>query len=91
VERDVNLVVAETVAWADIAAAIQAAAGPVLEHCRIVQVWQDAERLGAGKKSVVVTLRLRSDQGTLSGDEANRIVQAVVEACSRAVNATLRA
>jgi phenylalanyl-tRNA synthetase beta chain len=91
VERDVNLVVAETVAWADIAAAIQAAAGPVLEHCRIVQVWQDAERLGVGKKSVVVTLRLRSDQGTLSGDEANRIVQAVVEACSRAVGATLRA
>jgi phenylalanyl-tRNA synthetase beta chain len=91
VERDVNLVVAETVAWADIAAAIQAAAGPVLEQCRIVQVWQDAERLGAGKKSVVVTLRLRSDQGTLSGDEANRIVQAVVEACSRAVGATLRA
>jgi phenylalanyl-tRNA synthetase beta chain len=91
VDRDVNLVVAETVAWADIAAAIQAAAGPVLEQCRIVQVWQDAERLGAGKKSVVVTLRLRSDQGTLSGEEANRVVHAVVEACSRAVNATLRA
>jgi phenylalanyl-tRNA synthetase beta chain len=63
----------------------------MLEQCRIVQVWQDAERLGAGKKSVVVTLRLRSDHGTLSGDEANRIVQAVVEACSRAVGATLRA
>jgi phenylalanyl-tRNA synthetase beta chain len=91
VERDVNLVVADTVPWADIAAAIQAAAGPVLEQCRIAQIWQDAERLGAGKKSVVVTLRLRSDQGTLSGDDANRVVHAVVEACSRAVNATLRA
>jgi len=91
VERDVNLVVADTVPWADIAAAIQAAAGPVLEQCRIAQIWQDAERLGAGKKSVVVTLRLRSDQGTLSGDDANRVVHAVIEACSRAVNATLRA
>jgi phenylalanyl-tRNA synthetase beta chain len=91
VERDVNLVVADTVPWADIAAAIQAAAGPVLEQCRIAQIWQDAERLGSGKKSVVVTLRLRSDQGTLSGDDANRVVHAVVEACSRAVNATLRA
>lgn len=91
VERDVNLVVAETVPWADIAGAIHAAAGPVLEQCRIVQVWQDAERLGVGKKSVVVALRLRSDQGTLSGEEANRVVHAVVEACSRAVGATLRA
>ncbi|NDC54069.1 MAG: phenylalanine--tRNA ligase subunit beta [Planctomycetia bacterium] len=90
VERDVNLVVADTVPWADIAAAIRTAAGPLLEHCRLVQVWQDAERLGAGRKSVVVTLRLRSDSGTLSGDEANRVVQAVVEACGRAVGATLR-
>ena len=91
VERDVNLVVADTVPWADIAAAIRAAAGPVLEQCRIVQVWQDAERLGAGKKSVVVTLRLRSDQGTLSGEEAQRLVHAVIEACRQAVGATLRA
>jgi len=91
VERDVNLVVADTVPWADIAAAIRAAAGPMLEQCRIVQVWQDAERLGAGKKSVVVTLRLRSDQGTLSGEEAQRLVHAVIEACRQAVGATLRA
>ena len=91
VERDVNLVVAEAVPWAEIEVAIHAAAGPVLEQCRIAQVWKDAERLGAGRKSVVVTLRLRSDAGTLSGDEANRVVQAVVDACSRAVGATLRA
>jgi phenylalanyl-tRNA synthetase beta chain len=91
VERDVNLVVADTVPWADIAAAIQAAAGPVLEQCRIAQIWQDAERLGAGKKSVVVTLRLRSDHGTLSGEEAQRLVHTVIEACRQAVGATLRA
>jgi phenylalanyl-tRNA synthetase beta chain len=91
VERDINLVVAETVPWGEIATAIHAAAGPVLEHCRVVQVWQDAERLGAGKKSVVVALRLRSDSGTLSGDDANRVVHAVIEACRRAVGATLRA
>jgi len=91
VERDVNLVVAGDVPWADVAAAIEAAAGPVLEQCRVVQVWQDAERLGAGKKSILVALRLRSDKGTLSGDEAGRVVQAVIEACGRAVGATLRA
>jgi len=90
VERDVNLVVAEDVPWADIERAIRSAAGPMLEHCRVVEVWQDAARLGAGTKSVVVALRLRSDKGTLSGDDANAVVQEVVEACGRAVNATLR-
>lgn len=90
VERDLNLVVDEQVPWAGIAAAIHAAAGPLLEQCRLVQVWQDAERLGAGKKSVVVSLRLRSDSGTLSGDEAARVVEAVVAECGRRVGAALR-
>ncbi|NBW95712.1 MAG: phenylalanine--tRNA ligase subunit beta [Planctomycetia bacterium] len=91
VERDVNLVVAADVPWAAIAAAIHAAAGPLLEQCRIAEVWQDAARLGAGRKSVVVTLRLRSDTGTLSGDDANGVVRAVVESCGRAVGAAMRA
>jgi len=90
VERDINLVVDETVVWADVVVAIQGAAGPLLEHCRLVQVWQDAERLGAGKKSVVVSLRLRSATGTLSGDDASRVVDAVVKACGDRVGATLR-
>jgi phenylalanyl-tRNA synthetase beta chain len=90
VERDINLVVVETVAWAEIAAAIREAAGEILEHCRLVQVWQDAERLGAGKKSMVVSLRLRSDTGTLSGDEANRVVERVVQACRERVGAVMR-
>ncbi len=90
VERDLNLVVDEQVAWAAIAAAIHAVAGPLVEQCRLVQIWQDAERLGAGKKSVVVSLRLRSDSGTLSGDEAARVIDAVVAECGRRVSAVLR-
>lgn len=90
VERDINLVVDEGVPWAGIAAAIHAAAGPLVEQCILVQVWQDAERLGAGRKSVVVSLRLRSDAGTLSGDEAARVIDAVVAECGRRVGAVLR-
>ena len=91
VERDVNLVVADAVPWSDIEAAIHGAAGPLLEQCRIAQIWHDAERLGPGLKSVVVTLRLRSDSGTLSGEDANRVVQAAIDACRGAVGASLRA
>ena len=56
-----------------------------------MQVWQDVERLGAGKKSVVVSLRLRSATGTLSGDDAMRTIDAIVAACGQQVGATLRA
>lgn len=90
VERDINLVVDEQVSWAGVAAAIHEAAGPLMEQCRLMQVWQDAERLGAGKKSMVVSLRLRSDSSTLSGDEASRVIDAVVAECGRRVGAALR-
>ena len=89
-QRDINLVVDESVRWGDVDAAIRTAAGSLLEDCRLVQVWQDADRLGPGRKSLVVALALRSSAGTLSGDEAGRVVDAVVAACGREVNAVLR-
>ena len=91
IERDVNLIVDQAVPWGDIATAIDDGGGALLEECRLVQVWTDAERLGAGKKSFVVSLRLRSNAGTLSGEEANRTVDAVVAACGRKCGAVLRA
>lgn len=91
VERDVNLVVAEAVPWADVEAAIRAAGAGLLERTRLVQVWQDAARLGAGMKSLVVSLTLRSPTGTLSGDEAAAAVERIVAECGRRVGATLRA
>jgi phenylalanyl-tRNA synthetase beta chain len=91
IERDVNLIVEQAVPWGDIATAIDDGGGALLEECRLVQVWTDAERLGAGKKSFVVSLRLRSNAGTLSGEEANRTVEAVVAACGRQCGAVLRA
>ena len=90
VQRDVNLVVDEGVPWGEVEAAIRAAAGSVLEDCRLVQVWRDADRLGAGRKSFVVALSLRSSAGTLSGDEAGGIVAGVVAECGRRVNAVIR-
>jgi len=90
VQRDVNLVVAAEVSWGDVAAAIRAGGGPLLEECRLVEEWRDAERLGAGRKSFVVALRLRSATATLTGEEANRLVDAVVAECGRRVGAALR-
>ena len=90
VQRDVNLVVDESVPWGDIEAAIAEATGGVLEDCRLVQVWRDVDRLGPGRKSFVVALVFRSADGTLSGEEAGRLVDGVVAECGRRVNAVLR-
>jgi len=90
VARDVNLVVAESVSWGDLERAIRAAAGELLEDCRVGQVWRDPERLGAGKKSFLVALTLRSRAGTLTGESAAEAVDRIVAACASRVGAALR-
>lgn len=90
VQRDVNLVVDEAVAWGSVEEAIFDAGGPSVERCRLSQVWRDADRLGGGKKSFVVGITLRSQAGTLSGDEAGRIIEGIVTECGRRVGAVLR-
>lgn len=89
-QRDLNLVVAESTPWAAVSAAIAAGAGDILEECRLVEVWRDAERLGPGKKSFVVSLRLRSTAGTLSGEAAARALDAILAECGRRAGAILR-
>ncbi|MGD9720684.1 MAG: phenylalanine--tRNA ligase subunit beta [Pirellulales bacterium] len=91
VARDLNLVVDEAVRWADVVQTIRAAAGPGAESITLTDVYRDEQRLGPGKKSLLVTLSLRSREGTLTGEEADRVCQHVVEACGREHGAQLRA
>jgi phenylalanyl-tRNA synthetase beta chain len=91
VTRDLNLVVDESVRWAELAPTVRRAAAPAAEHAALVDVYRDAERLGPGKKSFLITLALRSQEGTLTSEEADRIRDRVVTACRDAHGAQLRA
>ena len=90
VERDINLVVAENVPWGEVEQTIRSAGGELLESVRLAEVWRDAERLGEGRKSFVITLTLRSRTGTLTGEEATAAVQTVIDAATRQCGASLR-
>ena len=91
VSRDLNLVVDEQVRWSDVALTVDRAATTFLEALRFKDVYRDSERLGQGKKSFLFTLVLRSHEGTLTNDEADRIRARVVDACQAAHAAQLRA
>jgi phenylalanyl-tRNA synthetase beta chain len=92
VQRDLNFVVDQGLLWADLERAIRGAPGAdtLLEGIALEQVWEDAQRLGEGKKSFVVGLRLRSLAGTISSDESKRLVEAIVAACGQSCGAVLR-
>ncbi len=91
VARDLNLVVDESVLWADLAGTVRQAAAPFAESLTFQDVYRNPERLGPGKKSLLFTLTLRSPDGTLTGDQADLVCSRVVEACHAAQGAQLRA
>jgi phenylalanyl-tRNA synthetase beta chain len=90
IDRDMNLVVDEAISWASIRAAIESTQCYALESVRLGEIWRDADRLGEGKKSVVVSIRLRSSKETLSAEQANSFVEAMVRSCQDHVGAALR-
>jgi phenylalanyl-tRNA synthetase beta chain len=90
VTRDLNLVVDESVSWADVEQTVRGAA-PEAEAVLFQGVYRDAERLGTGKKSLLFTLTLRLREGTLTGEAADAISARVVAACQSTHAAQLRA
>ena len=90
-ERDLNLVVDEGVRWHDVAATVRGCGGPLLERLDLKgEPFRDEKKLGAGKKSLLITLSLRAADRTLTSVEADDLRSRIVEACRTAHGAALR-
>ncbi|TWT47457.1 phenylalanine--tRNA ligase subunit beta [Botrimarina hoheduenensis] len=92
VSRDVNLIVDESIAWAQIEAVACATGGSLVE--RVVfqdDSFRDATQIGTGKKSVVFRLQLRSPDATLTSDQADGVVSRVLTALEADLGGKLRA
>jgi len=91
IERDINLVVDESVRWNDIATTVRGCGGDTLESLDLKgEPFRDTQKLGPGKKSFVVTLTLRSRDRTLTNTEADELRTRVVEECGKSFGAILR-
>jgi phenylalanyl-tRNA synthetase beta chain len=91
IERDLNLVVDEHVVWAEIAAVVRDVTGTILEKLSYRDTYRDAQRLGTGKKSILLSIKLRDPQRTLPGEQADAICDAIVARCAQTLGAQLRA
>ncbi|MGA2259140.1 MAG: phenylalanine--tRNA ligase subunit beta, partial [Thermoguttaceae bacterium] len=91
VARDLNLVVDETVRWAQVAATVRRNGGPDLESLVYRDTYRDANRLGEGKKSFLFSIGLRWQEGTLTSQQADSIRDRIVVACRQEHGAELRA
>lgn len=88
--QDVALVVDKPVPHAEVEAALREGAGELLEGIRLFDVYENAEQLGDGKKSLAYALRFRAADRTLTVDEASAARDAAVALAAERTGAVLR-
>ncbi|NEB81347.1 phenylalanine--tRNA ligase subunit beta, partial [Streptomyces sp. SID14478] len=88
--QDVALVVGKDVPAAAVEHALRIGAGELLESLRLFDVYENAEQLGEGKKSLAYALRFRAGDRTLTVEEASAARDAAVAQAAESTGAVLR-
>ena len=83
ISHDFNFIVDEAVSWADLSESVRQAAGQYLEQIDYQETYRDPERDGAGRKRLLLSVRLRSAKQTMTGEQAEQIRQAIITACEQ--------
>jgi phenylalanyl-tRNA synthetase beta chain len=91
VGRDVNIVVNESVRWAEVERLVSEAGGELVESIQYQETYRDPQRLGAGRKSLLFSMQLRSATGTLTNEEADGVRERIVAILAQQVGGELRA
>ncbi len=89
VRRDLAFVVSEEVAAGDVQAALEEAAGELLARCLLFDVFR-GEPLPPGTKSLAFAVDLRAPDRTLTREESEPVVAAIVERLRSSFGAELR-
>ena len=90
VRRDLAFVVADDVAAAVVQAAIEDAGGALVGSCVLFDVFRGPP-LAPGTKSLAFSVDIRANDRTLTGEESDAVVEAIVERLQRDLDAELRA
>jgi len=89
VTRDIAVVCSEEVTVGELEAAIQKGAKGLLKHAALFDIYQ-GPGVPAGKKSVAFSLVLRSDERSLTGEEADEDVKSILQTLKDDCGAVLR-
>lgn len=89
--RDLNLIVAEAVQWADLEASARGAVGVELAEVRYRETYRAPDKDGEETKRILFSVALQRGDATLTGDEADLMVQSILKRCERDHGAKLLA
>lgn len=89
VDRDLAMVVDETVLTYDIEQVIKSSGGNLLQYVTLFDVYR-GEQVGENKKSMAYSLSFRADDRTLTDDEVNKAVAEILSKLDSELGAILR-
>jgi phenylalanyl-tRNA synthetase beta chain len=89
IERDLSIIVNEKIQWSEIENAVRKKAPAQLETVRFVEVYR-GKNIPGGKKSIMLSLLFRDDDGTLTHDAVDRFQSDIVAELEKAAGAQLR-
>jgi phenylalanyl-tRNA synthetase beta chain len=89
IQRDLSIIVDETIRWADVFEAVKSKATGELEDIQFVGIYR-GEGVGSGKKSITISLRFRDEDGTLTHETVDHFQADIFKALAESVGAELR-
>lgn len=87
--RDFNFILDDSVPWIELEANVRAAGGPLLESVEYKETFRNEAKDGQGKKRVLLSVTLRSNTETLTGQQADQVSQAIINQCESKLSAAL--
>ncbi len=85
VEQDLSMLLDESVKWAD----IEALVGPMVREIEYVEEYR-GKQIPAGKRSLMLRVRLGSDEGTLTSEGIDAQMKAIMKKLSKQFGAEIR-
>jgi phenylalanyl-tRNA synthetase beta chain len=89
IERDLSIIVAESITWADITRAVNKKACNELEDIQFVGIYH-GKGIPSGQKSVTLKLTFRDEDGTLTHETVDRFEADIVKGLTKSIGAKLR-
>jgi len=87
--RDFNFIVENSVHWLDLESTVREAGGELLESIRYHETFRDPKKDGDSKKRLLLSVMLRSQDATLTGEQADEVCNRIISSCGEKHSATL--
>lgn len=89
IQRDISIIIDESIRWVDIMEAVKARTSPELQRVDFVGIYR-GKGIPSGKKSVTFSLCFRDEDGTLTHEMVDRLETDIVQGLSESISAERR-